>query len=267
MRKSGLAHTTTATLVMSASVSPDSCLLRLDVGPDFAVPAPGQFVHVAAWNGLTLRRPFSIAAVPAPGKVELLIELRGKGTRALTALSPGLPVSVMGPLGNSFSMPEEGESAILVAGGIGVAGLRFLAETLVDRSFGVLVLVGARTRESLLDHLLPVGGESVRLERATDDGTAGFHGTVCGLLKSEMSTIPRPARVYCCGPPAMIREVARIATDNDLPCQALLEEIMACGVGACRGCVVETRHGYRTVCSDGPVFDASELIFEEAPNA
>jgi len=253
------------------NIAPESYLFTLDAGRDFPRPRPGQFVNVAASEELALRRPFSVAGVPKPGKLELLVELRGKGTRGLAARRPGETVSILGPLGNAFREPAADEVAVIVAGGIGVAGLRLLAMDLREEGHEVLTLVGARTRATLLDHLLPppTTDGRARLEVATDDGSAGFEGTVCELLDKELETIARPhknpARVYVCGPPPMIKEAAGIALRHGVPCQVLLEEIMACGVGACRGCVVLTHAGYKTVCSDGPVFDAEKLVFEEAP--
>lgn len=218
-------------------------------------------MHVVALNELTLRRPFSIAGVRDAGAIDLLIEVRGRGTRGLAALEVGATLDVMGPLGNSFTLPA-GEAAVLVAGGIGIAGLRYLAEEIRRTGGTALALVGARSRERLLDHLLPAPDGIVHVRVATDDGSAGFAGTVCGLFEREAAGLARGARVYCCGPPAMLEGAAGIAIRHGLSCEVLLEELMACGIGACRGCVVQTRDGYRAVCSDGPVFDARDVVWE-----
>jgi len=224
---------------------------------------------VAVSDDLTLRRPFSVAGIPAPGRFELLVEVRGPGTRALAARPAGTRLEVAGPLGNSFSMPEEDEVSVLVAGGIGVAGLRLLAQELRRGYHRMHVLVGARNAGGLLHHVLPAptGEGRVLIEVATDDGSEGFHGPVTGLLERALGELDAPARVYCCGPPAMIAAAADVAARAGVPCDVLLEEMMACGVGACRGCVVATRDGYRTVCKDGPVFDAEELLLEELVRA
>jgi len=260
-------RTAQARLTKKASITPRSYLFTLEVDREFATPMPGQFVHVAASEELTLRRPFSVAGVPRERSLDLLVELRGKGTRTLAEQAEGSSVSVMGPLGNWFSPPREGATAILVAGGIGVAGLRYLAEEFVHDGRPVLLLVGARTREGLLDGLMPRPNGGITLELSTDDGSTGTAGTVCELLASHLERVENPARVYACGPPAMLKEAAAVALRHGLPCEVLLEEIMACGTGACRGCVVNTKHGYKTVCSDGPVFDAAELLFEGGPYA
>ena len=252
-------------LARKVNVGPESFLYTLEVPQGFPEPRPGQFVHVTATPELVLRRPFSIAGFRGGRLLELLVQLRGRGTRGVAETPLRSEVDVLGPLGNTFTRPEESETAVLVAGGIGVAGVRLLSEMLLFEAQRMLALVGAGTGERLLDHLLPetAGGGRYRIEVATDDGSRGFHGTVTELLERELGGLRAGARVYCCGPPGMIREVSRIAESAGVRCEALMEEIMACGVGACRGCAIETRSGYRTACSDGPVFDTSELVFAD----
>jgi dihydroorotate dehydrogenase electron transfer subunit len=249
----------------SANVSPTSFLLVLDVGPDFPQTRPGQFVSVGADQGLTLLRPFAIAGRPATNAIELLVEVKGRGTRTIVEKPAGSSVTLLGPLGNAFTRPPEGTTPILVAGGIGVAGLRLLAREIVATSGGLIALVGAKKAELLLDDCLPGQTEACGVEKqvATDDGSAGFHGTVTELLEETLEQSAGPLAAYCCGPPAMIRATARLTLGRGVPCQALLEERMACGIGACRGCVVATRGGYKCVCSDGPVFDVADLTLEE----
>lgn len=221
-------------------------------------------MSVAARPELSLRRPFSVAGVRGRGTIELLIELRGPATRALAELPEGSAVDVIGPLGRGFGGDAVNGAAVLVAGGIGVAGLRMLAERRAERGGPTLSLVGARTKETLLSDLLPLGDGS-RVDVATEDGSAGFRGTVTGLLRERLAGLGDP-HICCCGPPGMVRETALIAAERGLKCQALLEEVMACGVGACRGCIVQTRAGYRAVCSDGPVFDTADLVLEGEPH-
>lgn len=257
------------TLARKVSVSPTSFLFTFDGGPELATPKPGQFVNIAVSNDLTLMRPFSVAGITAPGRFDLLVETRGKGTRALADTPVGAKVPAVGPLGNEFTEPEENSTAILVAGGIGVAGLRLLAQELRRGYHGVHALIGARSSEGLLHHMLPppTGDGEMLLEVATDDGSKGLQGTVVSLLTRVLSELKKPARVYCCGPPAMIAAAGEVTRERGIPCEVLLEEMMACGVGACRGCVVSTSSGYKAVCSDGPVFDANELVLEELTRA
>jgi dihydroorotate dehydrogenase electron transfer subunit len=263
LRSSGRAPKQTgATLRKRTGTGRGSYLFSLDVGPDFPRAEPGQFVHVTVGSEFALRRPFSVAGDDGRGTIELLVEVRGRGTKGLAALEEGSRVDVLGPLGSGFSMPRDGETAVLVAGGIGVAGLKLLAERLAGAGLGARVLVGARTRDALVTDVLP-HAQSLVVEIATDDGSAGFHGPVTGLLEARLPDLGRAARLYSCGPPAMLREVGRISQRAGLTCEVLAEEIMACGVGACRGCVIRTRGGYRSACSDGPVFDAAEILFDE----
>lgn len=250
-------------------MSATSFLFTLEAGPELPTPVPGQFVNVAVSDDLTLRRPFSVAGVPSPGAFDLLVEMRGRGTRALAERPVGSSIGVLGPLGNRFTVPAAEGVSLLVAGGIGVAGLRLLAQELLKGHRRWHALVGARSADGLLHHTLPASdgdGESV-VAVATDDGSEGLHGTAVDLLKKVLDEHDAPARIYCCGPPAMIAATAEIAAAREIHCEALLEEMMACGVGACRGCVVATRSGYKSVCSDGPVFDTSELALEELVRA
>jgi dihydroorotate dehydrogenase electron transfer subunit len=254
-----------AALERRARVSPTSFLLTLKVEGGFPETRPGNFVSLDTSPELALPRPFAVAGRPAADTVELLIELRGPGTQALCELPIGSETAMLGPLGNCFTMPEHATVPVLVAGGIGVAGLRLLATELGRGSDGLVMLVGARSAELLLDACLPGAGAPKRvvLERSTDDGSAGHAGPVTDLLRKVLDEEIRPLRIYCCGPPAMISAVAAMASEKGAPCEALLEEMMACGVGACRGCVVDTRNGYRCVCTDGPVFDVAELRLGE----
>jgi len=246
-------------------VSATAYLFTLEAGPELPEPRPGQFVNVAVPADLTLRRPFSVAGARTPGSFDLLVEVRGRGTRALADMPVGAVVDVLGPLGNEFSEPSADGTSLLVAGGIGVAGLRLFAEELRGADRPVHAFVGARSADLLLHHTLPSPTDDGRMavDVATDDGSEGFHGTVTRLLERALEGSEAPGRIYCCGPPAMIASAARVAEAAGIRCEALLEEMMACGVGACRGCVVPTRSGYRSVCADGPVFDTSELLLEE----
>jgi dihydroorotate dehydrogenase electron transfer subunit len=269
-------------------------MLTLDVGSDFPAPRPGQFVSVEASPQLALPRPFAVAGWSERGFVELLIEVRGSGTRALADAQIGSSVGLMGPLGNAFTTPPQEATTILVGGGVGVAGVRFLAHELSTEGRKLMLLAGARTSELLLDNCLPGRAEPRKPERwlpgrldgrpledrlsgsdradcetrvATDDGSRGFCGPVTALLAKVLDAGEGPWTVYCCGPRAMAMEAARVTTDRGVPCEVTLEEIMACGVGACRGCVVETTNGYRCVCSDGPVFEAASILLKEPSHA
>ncbi len=241
---------------------------------------PGQFLEVKVNEGPEpfLRKPLSIHSVK--GKtIEILYEIVGEGTEVLSKKKSGEPLDIIGPLGEGFDLrgtTDEGRrTKILVAGGIGVAPLVFLAEQLADhrpqtRDQRPLVLIGARTREDILCEK-EFKGLGCDVKVATDDGSTGHKGFMTELLKDVLRGTRDDGRgtrdegrrtIYACGPKPMMKEAARIAARHKIPCQVLLEEYMACGVGACLGCAVMTKDGYKMVCKDGPVFNAEEVIWE-----
>ncbi|RJQ27737.1 MAG: dihydroorotate dehydrogenase electron transfer subunit [Peptococcaceae bacterium] len=225
---------------------------------------PGQFVHVRCGFSADplLRRPLSVHDVDrGEGTLTLLYRVAGRGTALLAGLEPGAGISLMGPLGRGFSLPEADLRVALVAGGIGVAPLYFLLKELVSRNFFVHVLVGAQTAEDLLleDDFQSFGG---RASFATDDGSRGYKGRVTGLLEPLLASGDIDL-VYACGPPAMLKRVAGLLTGAGVPGEVSLERHMGCGVGACLSCVCKVRSGaYRRVCADGPVFPVEEVVWE-----
>jgi len=251
---------------------------------------PGQFVEIKVLDSDVplLRRPLSIHRIGIRDKgngkrggnniVEILYQVVGKGTEFLSRKVPGEYLDVIGPLGNGFSFSFSVNSTpILIAGGMGVAPLLFLAETIkshqvipstalrAGKSPGhkMLVLIGARTKDEILcEREFNHAGCAVKI--ATDDGTKGFKGRVTDLLKDSLSKIEnRELIVYACGPALMLKEVSRIAVAYNIAAQVSLESHMACGIGACLGCVVSTVQGFKRVCKDGPVFFADQIIWEK----
>jgi len=267
---------------------------------------PGQFVHVlcpagaGAGAGLRradppgrpfLRRPFSISeADPASGSVTLLFRVKGAGTASLAAVRPGEVLDIVGPLGGGPFPGAGGRPAVVVGGGIGVAPLPFLVETLLGgpgpadgpahapggsgagsdagaAAASVRVLAGVAEGRDL-DLLEPLqrfeGRAEVRL--ATEDGAPGtVKGPVTALLGEALERAGEEAVVYACGPRAMLAAVRRLAVAAGVEAWLSVEERMACGVGACRGCAVKVKGDppYRLVCRDGPVFQAAVLDLEE----
>jgi dihydroorotate dehydrogenase electron transfer subunit len=241
----------------------------------FAAPAiasriaPGQFFSFrvpASAGGLLLRRPFAPSRVE-PGEITFVYAVVGEGTAAMAALPAGVSTGVLGPLGRGFTMPAPGERALLVGGGCGAPTLGFLAERLAAEGTPATVITGATTAARLL-HLPELEAVAERAVAATDDGSAGFHGTAVDAARWWLDeTGARGTRLYACGPLPMLRGVAALAAGHALPCEVSLEERMGCGFGACMGCAVavhaETEEGfvYRRVCADGPVFDAREIVW------
>jgi dihydroorotate dehydrogenase electron transfer subunit len=222
---------------------------------------PGQFVNIRVEDSLhpLLRRPFSLFSVDAP-IVSIIFNAIGIGTKLLSQKKPGETLDIIGPLGNGvFPLNDGGfATALLVAGGLGVATFPFLTSRL-SQTKNILTFIGARTTSNVIR----TGLENIQI--ATDDGSEGFHGTVVELFKAFINeqSVDTP-RIYSCGPMPMMRAVAQFAKEKNIPCYVALECEMACGIGLCQGCPVETTMGekkYNLVCKDGPVFETRKVNF------
>ena len=266
--------------------------------PEIAGSAqPGQFVNIKVSDGIEplLRRPLSIHKIGHQGftrlpshqskakrQIVMLYEAVGKGTEILSQRKPGEFLDVIGPLGNGFNIDRRPLTIdyrpILIAGGMGTAPLVFLAEKLREgksqKSKGkMLVLIGARTKKDILceEEFKKLGCE---VKIATDDGSRGFKGYVSDLLIRELSAFSsQPSAIYACGPKLLLKEVSRISQEHHIPAQLSLESHMACGIGACMGCVIKQKaegrkrkaddaFEYQRVCKEGPVFEANQILWE-----
>jgi dihydroorotate dehydrogenase electron transfer subunit len=232
-------------------------LLRV-ADPDGPDPEPGQFAMLATaerWGGGEDERPylsraFSIARRRG-GECHFLLEDVGPGSRRLCELGAGDEVWALGPLGQGFTAPTGGRRAILAGGGVGIAPLAILQDALETEP---TVLLGFRDGGRAQGAALLPGARV-----ATDDGSTGHHGPLTDLLAAELERDPHAA-VYACGPAAMLEAVRAMCATDAVPAQLALEAGMACGFGACFGCVVPRRDGgYARICVDGPVLDAAEL--------
>ncbi len=233
--------------------------------PEGPRPAPGQFYMLSAatrWGGGEGERPFlprafSVMRAPAQTtRLDFMIEDVGPGTNRLAELGPGDALAVIGPLGRGFRAPRDGRRPLLVGGGVGIAPLAILQDELLADSGDAepaTTLVGFRDAE----HALGAGLLSVSAV-ATDDGSTGHAGLVTELLRAELAA-DAEVEVYACGPPPMLEAVRLLCEEHEVPAQLALESGMACGFGACFGCVVATRSGYVRLCVDGPVLDAADL--------
>ena len=238
-------------------------LLVLEAPRIAARVSPGQFIHlrISTDTQRLLRRPFSVHRVHR-GRLEILYQVLGPGTRELSMKMPGQRMDAIGPLGQGWRIPDDVDHALLVAGGLGAAPLGALAEALADRGVAATVALGAPTAERLLARDV-FDRFARRIELATDDGSLGHHGFVTQLVEGLIAD-DEPDVVYVCGPEVMARIVCTQAADAGLPCQVSLERLMACGVGACLSCVVSTTTGLKRACHDGPVFDAEEVLWDAA---
>jgi dihydroorotate dehydrogenase electron transfer subunit len=230
---------------------------------DAALPSkilPGQFVEVAIDNskGTFLRRPISVNNVDrANGTLWLLVRRAGEGTAALMSKCPGEKVNIVLPLGNGFTMPTSGERALLIGGGVGVAPMLYFGSEMKRHGLTPEFLLGARSKNDLLqlEDFEKLGVVHI----STDDGSAGEHGVVTtnSVLAAGWD------RIYCCGPLPMMKAVAREARHIGADCEVSLENMMACGLGACLCCVEPTVKGNVCVCSEGPVFNINQLTWQD----
>jgi dihydroorotate dehydrogenase electron transfer subunit len=230
-------------------------------------PRAGQFYMLSAatrWGGGEAERPFlprafSVLRAPAGSlELEFLIEDVGPGTRRLAELGERDALMLVGPLGVGFNPPREGRRALLVGGGVGIAPLAILQDQLVPNA---PPLLGFRDGAHAAGAAL-LADASV----ATDDGSVGHHGLVTEVLADELDR-DCGVEVYACGPPAMLEAVREMCARRGVPAQLALESGMACGFGACFGCVVPTRDGYVRLCLEGPVLDAALLETAAGPGA
>jgi len=228
---------------------------------------PGQFLEVAVEApGTLLRRPLSVArAEPSAagmGTVEIVIGPDGPGSAWLSRVEAGASLDVVGPLGKPFPLPARPASCLLVGGGYGAAPLHYLTEILVPAGHRVDLIIGAGS-EDLLLHSMEAKRLAHSLQVTTDDGSAGFHGRVTGVMEA---TIRRSATdvIYACGPNAMLAAVSGVADRLGVPVRVALEERMACGLGICFTCAIPVRDRQgevqmRRACLDGPVMDGARV--------
>jgi len=258
-----------AIIQFSNQVAPDCFHLGLDCDGELLKSVPGQFVMVQVGEGdrPLLRRPFSICGLMSgtgrSGGIELLIKVVGPGTRWLAGLTVGKPVNLLGPLGHGFRVGAGDKRIYLAAGGIGVAPIRFLAGDLMARGIrpeNCHVFLGGRSRLDLLC-MEDFQALDIAVTLTTDDGTMGDQCLVTDPLETAIQQ-NRPDVVCACGPRGMLACIAGIVERHQVRCQLSIETMMACGMGVCLGCAVESRQqqeSYLHACIHGPVFNAEDL--------
>ncbi len=223
-----------------------------------SVAQPGQFVMVRCGEDTLLRRPLSVHQVDG-GKMALLFAIVGKGTNWLSQRQIGDTVDIFGPMGNGFSIAPGSDNLLLVAGGNGIAPLRFLAQHALQQGYSGKLLMGALTSTLLYPSRLLTEAE---VFITTDDGTAGKKGRITDLLPDFIDWADQ---VFACGPEAMYVEIVKQCTDREVkkPVQFSLEVRMGCGIGACYACSIKTKQGMLRVCKEGPVFNIRDIIWQE----
>ena len=268
-------------------IAPGYFLMEIE-SPEIAGEAqPGQFVMIKTRDGLEplLRRPLSLHRI-SPTSIELLYQVIGKGTQSLSQTRPGEFLDLLGPLGKPFPFSTSSSGAILlVAGGIGIAPLLALAEQMTKspkfkvqssklppkinihqrNKTKLILLYGAKTKTHLV-RIKDFQKLGIAVETVTDDGSSGRKGLVTDFLEKFLGSSPGSiSAVYACGPRPMLKSVAHLMKNKKIPVYLSLEEMMACGMGACLGCSVRARASeikYLRVCQDGPVFQAKDIILD-----
>ncbi len=219
---------------------------------------PGQFLNIKVTDSCNplLRRPFSVCDVEGD-YFYIMFNIYGEGTRILAHKHSGETIDILGPLGNGFNLSGEYETAIIVAGGLGAAPFPYLTRKIKGEK-KIHTFVGGKSHSDIIKY----GMENI--DTSTDDGTAGFRGTVVELFKSKLNHYNKSKlKVFGCGPNAMLGALKKVCIENNLECEVSTECAMACGFGICQGCPIESSHQnekYLLVCKDGPVFNVRDII-------
>jgi dihydroorotate dehydrogenase electron transfer subunit len=283
------------TIVSSREVLAGSCIMWLEAPGIAATAQPGQYITIRC-NDFTLRRPFSIHQV-IPGQISILFQVLGKGTIWLSKQQKGYKLDVLGPLGKGFILLPGKNNLLLLAGGIGIAPLIFLLQHALPEH-SITLIHGANTFNQLYPHQLlsPIihsqledktsntynkssWPENFQYVTISEDGSSGKKGIITDVLADFLDWTDQ---VYACGPVNMYRAMSRLVQHIDIlklpenseqdklrnrfklsKCQLSLELRMGCGTGACLGCSINTKNGMKKVCSDGPVFELDQIIWDE----
>jgi len=250
-------------LTISENKSLNSQYVLLKLTSDKKLPSilPGQFAEIRVDNSPStfLRRPISINFIDeAKNELWLLIQIVGEGTRRLALMKSGETLNLILPLGNTFSIPEDKNTQILlIGGGVGVAPLLLLGENLHKNGFDCRFLIGARSKSDLL--LINEFERYGMVYTTTEDGSQGEKGFV---TQHSILNECKIDCIYSCGPTPMMKAVAKYAEERNIFCEVSLENTMGCGIGACLCCVADTVDGNVCVCTDGPVFNVKKLKWQ-----
>ena len=261
------------TVVKNKKICAGHFLLSVKLPLSFKTPMPGQFVMTRERGRIDplLGRPFGVyhfERSESEATVEILYKVVGKGTLLLSRLREGDFVEVLGPYGRAFDVYPEAGRVVFICGGIGVAPITYLAShyrrLTGARNVKLVCYYGASKAENL------VGIEKIKdiineVHISTDDGSAGYKGLVTERFSKDISSYdPGSSKIYACGPRSMLKQLSELLAENSVSCQILMEERMACGVGACLGCTVllkdgEGKGGHARACIDGPVFNIRDI--------
>ena len=259
--------TVNAKIIANTKIAEDHYIINAETNYLAQNSFPGQFVLVKVQEDTSdplLRIPLGVHVIHKKG-IRLLYKVVGRATDILSSKKKNDKIDILGPLGNGFDLTqlleEKNSKAIICAGGHGVAPLYALAERIAQKKKRIDFFIGARTKKHIVcaKELRKLG---VKIHIATEDGTRGKKGYVTSLLKEFLGQKRQNCQkriMYACGPKPMLSVIAKEAEKFQIPAQVSVDEYMACGIGACLGCAIKTKTGYKLVCKDGPVFDAQEI--------
>jgi dihydroorotate dehydrogenase electron transfer subunit len=244
-------------VVENKRLTTDCYILEIEGSDKLPAINPGQFVQVRVDGSpeTFLRRPISVYDVNYQNnRIKLLIQIVGKGTEKLSELKSGDNLNIIYPLGNSFGKPSEKDRMLLIGGGVGIAPLYYMGKHLKSEGYKPDFLLGFRNKERIIEYkdFSEIGEVFI----TTEDGSVGEKGYVTNHSILDTTNYNR---IYCCGPDSMMKAVGKYAAKNDIQCEVSLENLMACGIGACLCCIVDTVHGNLCSCIDGPVFNIKDL--------
>lgn len=248
-----MAKNFTAEILSNEAVAEKIFRLTLDAPELAEISRAGQFVHVKIADELTLRRPFGIASA-INGRVKIFYRVIGRGTEILSQKHVGELLEVLGALGNGFT--ARNGKILLVGGGMGLAPLLCAAE-----KFNSDVLIGGRTADEVIFWQNEFKTHAKTIFITTDDGSYSKKGFVTDFLPEILASDENYAAIYTCGPEIMMRGVAKLANEKNLPCEVSFERRMACGLGACLSCSIDTLDGRKKVCKNGPIFDFRKVFW------
>lgn len=247
------------TVVENSSLNATNALIKVKSDQELPVIKPGQFVNVEIKEAeeIFLRRPFSIFEVDyEENTLSMIIKVLGRGSKVLTQIEVGKTLSIVYPLGKSFTYPAPNDKILLIGGGSGVAPMLFLAKESALPVNNVDILLGARSKDDHID--VEHYSSFANLNYASEDGSLGETGFVTqhSVFTGKLKTYDK---IYACGPDGMMRAIAKEARKADVFCEVSLENLMACGFGVCLCCIEPTNKGNQCVCTDGPVFNINDL--------
>ena len=244
-------------VIENKRLNKDFFIIELEDNTKIPDLKPGQFIQVRVDGSpeTFLRRPISVHDVDyIKNTLKILIQIAGKGTETLSKIESGDTLNIIYPLGNSFSVPANGNKILLVGGGCGIAPLLFLGRSLKSNGFVPDILLGFRNKDRIIEfeEYLQIGNVFI----TTEDGSMGEKGYV---TTHSIFATHEYNKIYCCGPDRMMKAIADYCKKKEIVCEVSLENLMACGIGACLCCVVDTVRGNLCTCIDGPVFNVNDL--------